>query len=65
MAPVTEQVSGNTAEFEVNNLEPATQYTVSVHAVKDDQKSAPATVSFTTGKTSAVPLLTPMGCHFL
>uniref|UniRef100_A0AAR2J649 Zmp:0000000846 n=1 Tax=Pygocentrus nattereri TaxID=42514 RepID=A0AAR2J649_PYGNA len=48
MAPVTEQVSGNTVEFEMNNLEPATQYTATVHAVKDGHKSAPATVDFTT-----------------
>ncbi|KAL7838413.1 hypothetical protein AOLI_G00268170 [Acnodon oligacanthus] len=48
VAPVTEQVSGNTVEFEMNNLEPATQYTATVHAVKDGDKSAPATVDFTT-----------------
>uniref|UniRef100_A0A3B4CYQ7 Tenascin C n=1 Tax=Pygocentrus nattereri TaxID=42514 RepID=A0A3B4CYQ7_PYGNA len=48
VAPVTEQVSGNTVEFEMNNLEPATQYTATVHAVKDGHKSAPATVDFTT-----------------
>uniref|UniRef100_A0A8B9LSV6 Zmp:0000000846 n=1 Tax=Astyanax mexicanus TaxID=7994 RepID=A0A8B9LSV6_ASTMX len=46
--PVTEQVSGNTAELEMKNLEPATPYTVTVYATKDGQKSAPAAVSFTT-----------------
>ncbi|XP_049330686.1 tenascin isoform X3 [Astyanax mexicanus] len=46
--PVTEQVSGNTAEFEMKNLEPATPYTVTVYATKDGQKSAPAAISFTT-----------------
>uniref|UniRef100_A0A8B9LYT0 Zmp:0000000846 n=1 Tax=Astyanax mexicanus TaxID=7994 RepID=A0A8B9LYT0_ASTMX len=49
--PVTEQVSGNTAELEMKNLEPATPYTVTVYATKDGQKSAPAAVSFTTGYT--------------
>ncbi|XP_072529721.1 tenascin [Salminus brasiliensis] len=48
VAPVTKQVSGNTAEFEMNNLEPATPYTVTLYAMKDGQKGAPATVSFTT-----------------
>uniref|UniRef100_A0A8B9LU07 Zmp:0000000846 n=1 Tax=Astyanax mexicanus TaxID=7994 RepID=A0A8B9LU07_ASTMX len=51
LPPVTEQVSGNTAELEMKNLEPATPYTVTVYATKDGQKSAPAAVSFTTGYT--------------
>ncbi|XP_066515911.1 tenascin [Hoplias malabaricus] len=46
--PVAEQVSGNTVEFEMNNLEPATQYTATVHAIKDGHKSVPATVDFIT-----------------
>ncbi|KAI4873167.1 hypothetical protein NFI96_021822, partial [Prochilodus magdalenae] len=46
--PVTEQVSGNTVEFEMNNLEPATHYTATVHAIKDSHRSTPATVQFTT-----------------
>ncbi|XP_056313264.1 tenascin isoform X8 [Danio aesculapii] len=46
--PISEQVSGNTVEFEMNSLAPATQYTVSVYAIRDREKSLPATADFTT-----------------
>uniref|UniRef100_A0A673B1Q9 Zmp:0000000846 n=1 Tax=Sphaeramia orbicularis TaxID=375764 RepID=A0A673B1Q9_9TELE len=41
-------VSGNTVEFEMGSLVPATHYTVGVHAVKEAQKSASAVTEFTT-----------------
>uniref|UniRef100_A0A673JLL3 Tenascin-like n=1 Tax=Sinocyclocheilus rhinocerous TaxID=307959 RepID=A0A673JLL3_9TELE len=44
----TEQVSGNTVEFEMSSLAPATQYTVNVFAIRNREKSAPATTDFTT-----------------
>uniref|UniRef100_A0A673K4A7 Tenascin-like n=1 Tax=Sinocyclocheilus rhinocerous TaxID=307959 RepID=A0A673K4A7_9TELE len=44
----TEQVSGNTVEFEMSSLAPATQYTVNVYAIRNREKSAPATTDFTT-----------------
>ncbi|XP_026863759.2 tenascin isoform X1 [Electrophorus electricus] len=46
--PVMKWVSGNTVEFEINSLHPATQYTVSIYATTDSQKSAPANTNFTT-----------------
>lgn len=46
--PISEQVSGNTVEFEMNSLAPATQYTVSVYAIRDREKSLPAAADFTT-----------------
>uniref|UniRef100_A0A673B3T0 Zmp:0000000846 n=1 Tax=Sphaeramia orbicularis TaxID=375764 RepID=A0A673B3T0_9TELE len=48
MSPVVEHVSGNTVEFEMGSLVPATHYTVGVHAVKEAQKSASAVTEFTT-----------------
>lgn len=48
VSPVVEHVSGNTVEFEMGSLVPATHYTVGVHAVKDAQKSASAVTEFTT-----------------
>uniref|UniRef100_A0A8C2L6B2 Zmp:0000000846 n=1 Tax=Cyprinus carpio TaxID=7962 RepID=A0A8C2L6B2_CYPCA len=42
------QVSGNTMEFEMSSLAPATQYTVNVYAIRNREKSAPATTDFTT-----------------
>uniref|UniRef100_A0A673JSF4 Tenascin-like n=1 Tax=Sinocyclocheilus rhinocerous TaxID=307959 RepID=A0A673JSF4_9TELE len=41
-------VSGNTVEFEMSSLAPATQYTVNVFAIRNREKSAPATTDFTT-----------------
>ncbi|XP_010794494.1 tenascin isoform X3 [Notothenia coriiceps] len=48
VSPVVEHVSGNTVEFEMGSLVPATHYTVGVHAMRDAQKSDPADTEFTT-----------------
>uniref|UniRef100_A0A3B4CVG1 Tenascin C n=1 Tax=Pygocentrus nattereri TaxID=42514 RepID=A0A3B4CVG1_PYGNA len=45
---VMERVSGNTVEFEMSSLIPATEYTVKVYAVKEAAKSAATTTVFTT-----------------
>lgn len=50
VSPVVEHVSGNTVEFEMNSLVPATLYTVGVYGVKEAQKSASAVTEFTTGQ---------------
>ncbi|XP_061589914.1 tenascin-like isoform X4 [Cololabis saira] len=49
MSPVVEVVSGNTVEFEMNSLVPATHYMVGVHGVRETLKSAAAVTEFTTG----------------
>ncbi|XP_028318004.1 tenascin-R isoform X9 [Gouania willdenowi] len=46
--PVVEHVSGNTVEFEMHSLVPATLYMVGVHAIKDAQKSENAVTEFST-----------------
>ncbi|XP_050763673.1 tenascin isoform X2 [Gymnogyps californianus] len=46
---VTQMVSGNTVEYDLKGLRPATEYTLSVHAVKDTQKSETLSTQFTTG----------------
>ncbi|XP_071881422.1 tenascin isoform X4 [Anas platyrhynchos] len=46
---VTQMVSGNTVEYDLNGLRPATEYTLSIHAVKDTQKSETLSTQFTTG----------------
>ncbi|XP_051750842.1 tenascin isoform X2 [Ctenopharyngodon idella] len=48
VAPVMERVSGNTVEFEMSSLTPATLYTVKVYAVREGAKSAATTTEFTT-----------------
>ncbi|XP_051552470.1 tenascin-like [Myxocyprinus asiaticus] len=48
VTPVMKRVSGNTVEFEMSSLIPATQYTVKVYAVRDTSKSAATTTEFTT-----------------
>ncbi|KAL2092310.1 hypothetical protein ACEWY4_012108 [Coilia grayii] len=48
VGPVMERVSGNTVEFEMTSLVPATRYTVKVYAVRDTAKSAATTTEFTT-----------------
>ncbi|XP_060740344.1 tenascin isoform X4 [Tachysurus vachellii] len=48
MPPITEQVSGNTVEFEMSLLYPGTEYTVKVYAVREAAKSAATTTQFTT-----------------
>lgn len=49
---VTQMVSGNTVEYDLNGLRPATEYTLSIHAVKDTQKSETLSTQFTTGAVS-------------
>lgn len=49
---VTQMVSGNTVEYDLNGLRPATEYTLRVHAVKDAQKSETLSTQFTTGAVS-------------
>uniref|UniRef100_A0A8C3KYA1 Tenascin n=1 Tax=Chrysolophus pictus TaxID=9089 RepID=A0A8C3KYA1_CHRPC len=46
---ITQMVSGNTVEYDLNGLRPATEYTLRVHAVKDVQKSETLSTQFTTG----------------
>ncbi|XP_075295371.1 tenascin isoform X3 [Opisthocomus hoazin] len=46
---VTQMVSGNTVEYDLKGLRPATEYTLSVHALKDPQKSETLSTQFTTG----------------
>ncbi|XP_063746208.1 tenascin-like isoform X3 [Eleginops maclovinus] len=48
VSPMVEHVSGNTVEFEMGSLVPATHYTVGVHAMGDAQKSDSAVTEFTT-----------------
>ncbi|NWV81139.1 TENA protein, partial [Dasyornis broadbenti] len=46
---VTQMVSGNTVEYDLKGLQPATEYTLSIHAVKDTQRSETLSTHFTTG----------------
>ncbi|KAM9594728.1 tenascin isoform 1-T2 [Morphnus guianensis] len=46
---VTQMVSGNTVEYDLKGLRPATEYTLSVHALKDTQKSETLSTQFATG----------------
>ncbi|NXB75197.1 TENA protein, partial [Donacobius atricapilla] len=46
---VTQMVSGNTVEYDLQGLQPATEYTLSVHAQKDAQRSETLSTHFTTG----------------
>ncbi|XP_071008670.1 tenascin isoform X3 [Oncorhynchus clarkii lewisi] len=48
VSPVMEHVSGNTVEFEMGSLVPATHYTVGVYAMREAQKSGTITTEFTT-----------------
>lgn len=48
-------VSGNTVEYDLKGLQPATEYTLSVHALKDTQRSETLSTHFTTGATPPVP----------
>ncbi|XP_025969636.2 tenascin isoform X4 [Dromaius novaehollandiae] len=45
----TQMVSGNTVEYDLNGLRPATEYTLKVHALKDTQRSETLSTKFTTG----------------
>ncbi|KAM9217992.1 tenascin [Leptosomus discolor] len=49
---VTQMVSGNTVEYDLKGLRPATEYTLSVHALKGPQKSETLSTQFTTGLDS-------------
>ncbi|NXO00532.1 TENA protein, partial [Rhinopomastus cyanomelas] len=46
---VTQKVSGNTVEYDLKGLLPATEYTLRVHALKDTQRSETLSTQFTTG----------------
>ncbi|NWS88327.1 TENA protein, partial [Toxostoma redivivum] len=46
---VTQMVSGNTVEYDLKGLQPATEYTLSIHAQKDAQRSQTLSTHFTTG----------------
>ncbi|XP_064799006.1 tenascin isoform X4 [Oncorhynchus masou masou] len=48
VSPVMEHVSGNTVEFEMGSLVPATHYTIGVYAMREAQKSGTITTEFTT-----------------
>ncbi|XP_073716491.1 tenascin isoform X1 [Misgurnus anguillicaudatus] len=48
VSAISQQVSGNTAELQLSSLAPATPYTVTVHAIINQQKSPPANTEFTT-----------------
>lgn len=58
MPPISEQVSGNTVEFEMTSLTPATEYTVNVYAIRNQEKSVPATTDFTTGEMQSQSAIT-------
>uniref|UniRef100_A0A8C8SM68 Tenascin C n=1 Tax=Pelusios castaneus TaxID=367368 RepID=A0A8C8SM68_9SAUR len=45
----THMVSGNTVEYDLNDLHPATEYMLRIYAVKDPQKSETIFTTFTTG----------------
>ncbi|NWW50121.1 TENA protein, partial [Pedionomus torquatus] len=45
---VTQMVSGNTVEYDLKGLQPATEYTLSIHALKDTQRSETLSTQFTT-----------------
>ncbi|XP_029395749.1 tenascin isoform X2 [Mus pahari] len=45
---VTRTVSGNTVEYELHDLEPATEYILSIFAEKGEQKSSTIATKFTT-----------------
>ncbi|XP_034649379.1 tenascin isoform X1 [Trachemys scripta elegans] len=46
---VTQTVSGNTVEYDLNGLRPATEYILRIYAVKGPQKSETVFTKFTTG----------------
>ncbi|NXS99356.1 TENA protein, partial [Jacana jacana] len=45
---VTQMVSGNTVEYDLKGLRPATEYTLSIQALKDAQRSETLSTQFTT-----------------
>lgn len=46
---ITRTVSGNTVEYALTGLEPATEYTLRIFAEQGPQKSSAITTKFTTG----------------
>nr|XP_014436144.1 tenascin [Pelodiscus sinensis] len=46
---ITQMVSGNTVEYDLNDLRPATEYTLKIYAIKGPQKSETVFTKFTTG----------------
>uniref|UniRef100_A0A7N4V693 Tenascin C n=1 Tax=Sarcophilus harrisii TaxID=9305 RepID=A0A7N4V693_SARHA len=54
---VTQTVSGNTVEYALNDLEPATEYTLRIFAEKGPQKSSIITTRFTTDLDSPRDLM--------
>lgn len=50
-----QMVSGNTVEYDLNGLRPATEYVLRLHAVEDGQQSATISTKFTTGTTLSFP----------
>ncbi|KAL0965360.1 hypothetical protein UPYG_G00280240 [Umbra pygmaea] len=52
VSPVMKYVSGNTVEFEMASLVPATHYTVEMYAIRESQRSGTTTTEFTTGVDS-------------
>uniref|UniRef100_A0A803V3J4 Tenascin C n=1 Tax=Ficedula albicollis TaxID=59894 RepID=A0A803V3J4_FICAL len=46
---VTQLVSGNTVEYDLKGLQPATEYALRIHAQKDAQRSETLSTRFTTG----------------
>ncbi|XP_075762052.1 tenascin isoform X2 [Pelodiscus sinensis] len=46
---ITQMVSGNTVEYDLNDLRPATEYTLKIYAIKGPQKSETIFTKFTTG----------------
>lgn len=46
---VTQSVSGNTVEYDLIGLRPASEYTLRIYAIKGQQKSSTISTKFTTG----------------
>lgn len=59
---VTQLVPGNTVEYDLQGLHPATEYTLRIHAQKDAQRSETLSTSFTTGAT-VTPQLPALPAH--
>ena len=58
-------VSGNTVEYALTNLEPATEYTLRIFAEKGPQKSSTITTKFTTGTKTLKSWKKPTHCLYL
>lgn len=62
---ITRTVSGNTVEYALTNLEPATEYTLRIFAEKGPQKSSTITTKFTTGTKTLKSWKKPTHCLYL